>query len=323
MSKSNSITVMGQEISLLSQDDKDYICITDMAKGKGDESRAADVIKNWLRTRTTIEFLGTWEQIYNPDFKVVEFDHFRKEAGLPTFVLSPTLWVQQTGAIGIFSKMGKYGGTYAHKDIAFEFGAAISPIFKLYLIKEFQRLKELESNAGNIEWNVKRVLSKANYTIHTGAIKEHRIPKENIPKDKEGIIYADEAEMLNYAVFGYSSKEWRKENPELHLKGHNLRDFASINQLAVLSNMESINAVMLGAQADRSTRFQQLRILAKKQLEAINKIDFEKSYKKTADGSFAAKIDNSIKVEGQASEPLSDFNQKLDKALKFNPKDGK
>ena len=171
--KNNIITVQDINISITTINDNDYICLTDMAKAKDDENRAADIIKNWIRNRGTIEFLGTWESIYNPNFKVVEFDHFRKEAGLPTFTLSVNGWVEKTNAIGIFSKQGKYGGTYAHKDIAFEFGAAISPIFKLYIIKEYQRLKEVESNVYGIEWDIKRVLSKANYQIHTDAIKNY------------------------------------------------------------------------------------------------------------------------------------------------------
>ncbi|GAI32167.1 unnamed protein product, partial [marine sediment metagenome] len=167
------------------------------AKSKEGDNRAADIIKNWIRNRGTIEFIGTWEQLYNPNFKVVEFDHFRKSAGLPTFVLSPKQWVEKTNAIGIFSKSGRYGGTYAHRDIAFEFGAAISPVFKLYLIKEYQRFKEIESNQYNLEWNVKRILSKANYYIHTDAVKNYILPDKNYEKDREWIAYAEEADLLN------------------------------------------------------------------------------------------------------------------------------
>jgi hypothetical protein len=188
-----------------------------MAKAGSDDARAADIIKNWIRNRGTIEFLGTWETIYNPKFKVVEFDHFRKEAGLPTFTMSVNNWVEKTSAIGIFSKAGKYGGTYAHKDIAFEFGVAISPIFKLYLIKEYQRLKEIESNQYNLEWNVKRILSKVNYQFQTNAVKDYIIPKSNLPQSKEGIAYADEADILNIALFGCTAKEWRDANINRHL----------------------------------------------------------------------------------------------------------
>ncbi len=165
MSKIRTIDIKDAIISITKIEKEDYICLTDMAKAKDGDNRAADVIKNWIRTRTTIEFLGTWETMYNPNFKVAEFDHFKMEAGLPTFVLSPKQWAEKTGAVGIISKSGRYGGTYAHRDIAFEFGAAISPTFKLYLIKEYQRYKEIESNQYNLEWNVKRLLSKANYHI--------------------------------------------------------------------------------------------------------------------------------------------------------------
>ncbi|HYK75552.1 MAG TPA: KilA-N domain-containing protein, partial [Daejeonella sp.] len=183
-----------------------------MANGKESESRAADVIKNWLRNRYTLEFLGTWELIHNPDFKVVEFDHFKTQAGLPSFVLSVSEWVEKTNAIGIISKKGKYGGTYAHKDIAFEFGSAISVPFKLYLINEFQRLKEEEQK--QIGWNAKRELAKLNYHIHTDAIKQNLIPKE-LTASQTSIIYASEADVLNVALFSITAKQWRETNPIL------------------------------------------------------------------------------------------------------------
>ncbi len=193
MAKNKIFEVQQVTISLTDFNGEDYICITDMAKAKTDESRAADVIKNWIRTRTTLEFLGTWEKIYNPNFKVVEFDHFKTQAGLPSFVLSPTQWVEKTNAIGIFSKAGRYGGTYAHKDIAFEFGSAISAEFKLYLIKEFQRLKEEETNRLKLDWNLQRTLAKVNYTIHTDAIKENLIP-EKLSTKQTSFVYASEAD---------------------------------------------------------------------------------------------------------------------------------
>jgi hypothetical protein len=214
MAKNKKIEVQEVRISLTDLKGEDYICITDMAKAKTDESRAADVIKNWIRTRTTLEFLGTWEKIYNPGFKVVEFDHFKTQAGLPSFVLSPTQWVEKTNAIGVFSKAGRYGGTYAHKDIAFEFGSAISAEFKLYLIKEFQRLKEEENNRQKLDWNLQRTLAKVNYTIHTDAIKERLIP-EKLTARQTSWIYASEADLLNMALFGKIAADWRAENPQL------------------------------------------------------------------------------------------------------------
>lgn len=283
MNKINKLDIKNTIISITKIEEEDYICLTDIAKAKEGANRAADVIKNWIRTRTTIEFLGTWEILYNPNFKVVEFDHFKMEAGLPTFVLSPKQWAEKTGAIGIISKSGRYGGTYAHRDIAFEFGAAISPTFKLYLIKEYQRFKEIESNQYNLEWNVKRLLSKANYHIQTDAVQKHILPEKNYTKDKEWLIYAEEADLLNVALFNCSAKDWRTLNPELARKDFNIRDFASINELAVLSNLESLNAELIKKNIDKFERFIQLREMAVYQLEILDKKDALKAMKKLAD----------------------------------------
>lgn len=213
VTKTKIIKVQDIDISVIAINDIDFISITDIAKSQDVESRAADIIKNWIRNRSTIEFLGTWEQLYNPDFKVVEFDHFRMRAGLPSFVLGPGQWAEKTNAIGIYVKLGKYGGTYAHKDIAFEFCSAISPVFKLYLIKEFQRLKEEESYKKNLNWNLQRTLAKINYHIHTDAIKENLIPKE-LSRKQVSFVYADEADLLNMALFGKTAADWRYENPD-------------------------------------------------------------------------------------------------------------
>jgi hypothetical protein len=221
--------------------------------------------------------------MYNPNFKVAEFDYFKMEAGLPTFVLSPKQWAEKTGAIGIISKSGRYGGTYAHRDIAFEFGAAISPTFKLYLIKEYQRFKEIESNQYNLEWNVKRLLSKANYHIQTDAIQKHILPEKNYTKDKEWLIYAEEADLLNVALFNCSAKDWRELNPEHVKKDLNIRDFASINELAVLSNIESLNAELIKKGIEKADRFVQLREMAVYQLEILDKKNSLKALKKLAD----------------------------------------
>jgi hypothetical protein len=222
----------------------------------------------------------------NPNFKVVEFDHFRKEAGLPTFVLSVSQWVEQTGAIGIMSKLGKYGGTYAHKDIAFEFGSAISPVFKLYLIKEYQRLKEVESNQFNLEWDVKRILTKANYSIHTDAIKNHILPSLNISKDKEWITYAEEADVLNVALFGCTAKQWKQANPQLALDGKNMRDFASINELTVLSNLEVLNSELIKNKLPKLQRFQYLHKMAIQQKAVLDDNSSMKALKKMSDDTF-------------------------------------
>ena len=276
MNKTSIINVQGVDIAITKHNQDDYICLTDMIKAKDGESRAADIIKNWIRNRSTIEFLGTWESFYNPNFKVVEFDHFRKESGLPTFTMSVNNWVEKTNAIGIFSKQGRYGGTYAHKDIAFEFGSAISPVFKLYLIKEFQRLKEIENNQYNLEWNVKRILSKANYQIQTSAIKNYVLPKKN-NSQKDEWIYADEADMLNLIMFNCTAKEWRDLNKERSLSGENIRDMASINDLNILSNLESLNATLIKRGISKKDRFLILSETAKDQRELLSHYDYMKS----------------------------------------------
>ena len=286
----NKLKVQDVEISLATIDNQDYISLTDMAKGKNDEARAADIIKNWIRNRSTLEFLGTWEILYNPNFKVVEFDHFKKEAGLPTFTISVSNWVESTNAIGILSRKGKYGGTYAHKDIAFEFGAAISPVFKLYLIKEYQRLKELESNQYNLEWNVKRILSKANYHIHTDAVKTYILP--TLSELKEAFVYADEADLLNLAMFGCTAKQWKAANPERALKGENIRDIASINELAILSNIESLNASLIKNNVAKEERFKILVETIKEQRAVLDKVDYLKSIKKLSNETYTSMESN-------------------------------
>ena len=286
----NKLKVQDVEISLATIDNQDYISLTDMAKGKNDEARAADIIKNWIRNRSTLEFLGTWEILYNPNFKVVEFDHFKKEAGLPTFTISVSNWVESTNAIGILSRKGKYGGTYAHKDIAFEFGAAISPVFKLYLIKEYQRLKELESNQYNLEWNVKRILSKANYHIHTDAVKNYILP--TLSDLKEAFVYADEADLLNLAMFGCMAKQWKTANPERALKGENIRDIASINELAILSNIESLNASLIKHNIAKEERFKILVETIKEQRAVLDKVDYLKSIKKLSNDTYISMESN-------------------------------
>lgn len=270
--KTSSILVQDVPVTVMSIDQRDYISLTDMAKARTDAGRAADVIKNWLRARSTLEFLGTWEIMYNPDFKVVEFDHFKSEAGLHTFTLSAKEWIESTHAIGMYVQAGRYGGTYAHKDIAFEFGSAISPIFKLYLLKEYQRLKDEENDRLKLEWNAKRFLSKNNYLIHTDAIKNYVLPQSNHSKSTEWLVYADEADLLNVALFGCTAKEWRDANPVLAAK-QNIRDFASIAQLTVLSNLETHNAEMLKQGIDKAERFDRLKQIAEYQLRVLTEAE--------------------------------------------------
>lgn len=279
MTKTSIMNVQGIEIALTTINEEDFICITDIVKAKGGDARAADIIKNWIRNRSTIEFLGTWETLYNPNFKVVEFDHFRKEAGLPTFTMSVSNWIEKTGAIGIVSKAGRYGGTYAHKDIAFEFCSAISPMFKLYVIKEYQRLVELERSELALSWNVKRLLSKANYHIHTDAIKNVILPKLNISQMKQGLVYASEADLLNMVLFDCTAKQWQEANPEL-AKTMNIRDTATINQLIVLSNIESLNAELIKQGVSKEDRFTILRRTAEEQLAVLISRNAEQNFAK-------------------------------------------
>lgn len=264
MAKSKIIIVKNLSISILKIGDDDFISITDIARNKNAEE-PKDVVKNWMRSRTTIEFLGLWEQLNNPDFKGVEFDSFLFEAGSNSFTLSPSKWIETTNAKGIISKAGNNGGTYAHKDIAFEFASWVSSGFKLYLIKEFQRLKEDESDRLKLTWNLQRTLAKVNYHIHTDAIKENLIP-ETLSKEKINFVYADEADLLNMALFGMTAKQWRDANPKAE---GNIRDAANIEQLVVLSNMDSINAVLIHQGLKQNERLEQLNKIAITQMKSL------------------------------------------------------
>jgi len=258
----SQITVLNKNVSFYKLNDDDYICITDIARYKNSE-RTDDLIRNWLRNRNTIEFLGIWEQLNNPNFKPVEFDGFRKQAGLNSFTLTPSQWVEKTNAIGIISKAGRYGGTYAHKDIAFEFASWISVEFKLYLIKEFQRLKDEEKK--QLGWDIKRNLTKINYRIHTDAIKDNLIPDE-LSKHQINHIYASEADVLNIALFGKTAKEWHGEN---HDKKGNIRDYANVAQLVCLSNLENLNALFINEGYSQKERLVKLNKIAIQQMKIL------------------------------------------------------
>jgi len=254
--KNNQLTVKGADIRIITGKQQDYISLTDIARYKKKE-RTDDLIRNWIRNRNTVEFIGIWEQLNNPDFNTVEFDGFRKKAGLNSFTLTPKQWIEKTNAIGIVSKAGRYGGTYAHKDIAFEFATWISVEFKLYLIKEFQRLKDEERK--QLGWDIRRNLTKINYRIHTDAIKENLIPI-TLNKQQISYVYASEADILNMALFGKTAAQWRAENPD---ETGNIRDFANVSQLVCLSNLENLNAVFINEgleQAERLTRLNQIAI---------------------------------------------------------------
>jgi hypothetical protein len=260
------IEVKGTEITVYSHSDEDYICITDIARHKNAE-RTDDLIRNWLRNRNTIEFLGIWEQLNNQDFKPVEFDGFKKQAGLNSFTLTPKQWIEKTGAIGLVSKSGRYGGTYAHKDIAFEFASWISVEFKLYLIKEFQRLKDFEKK--HLGWDIRRNLAKINYRIHTDAIKEHLVPPE-LSKSQINQIYSTEADILNMALFGRTAAIWRETNPD---KKGNIRDYADVSQLVCLSNLENLNALFINDGLPQETRLERLNKIAIQQMRILTADD--------------------------------------------------
>ncbi len=262
--KNRELIVKNINVGLFTRRDVDYMSLTDIARYKNsDDPRYA--IQNWMKTRATIEFIGLWEVINNCAFNRVNFDTFKNEAGVNSFVLTPKKWITATGAIGIISKPGRYGGTYAHKDIAFEFATWISAEFKLYLIKEFQRLKEEENEKKQLGWSVRRTLAKVNYKIHTDAIKEHIIPAL-ITREQANIVYANEADVLNIALFGMTAKEWREKNKD---KKGNIRDYADVRQLVCLANLESLNAEFIRQEIPQSERLRILNEIAVTQMRSL------------------------------------------------------
>ena len=266
--KKEQISAKGFTIQVYTEDFRnDYISLTDIARYKN-MHEPKDVVKNWLRVRYTIEFLGLWETIHNPNFKGVEFDSFRKEAGTNAFTLSPQRWIENTNAIGIISKSGRGGGTFAHPDIAMEFASWISAEFKLYLIQDYKRLKSDENSKLSLGWNLNREISKINYKIHTDAIKEYLL--KDLTNEQLSYKYASEADMLNVALFNKRAKQWREENPDL--KG-NMRDYASLNELLVLANMESYDAILIGKGMEQKERMIELRKLARTQLTSLEKLN--------------------------------------------------
>ena len=269
MTKNKKIIVDGKEVTILLENEHEFISLTDMLKAKDGDF----FISDWLRNRNTIEYLGIWESVFNPNFNYGEFAIIKSQAGLNSYKLSVKEWLEKTNAIGLKATAGRYGGTYAHPDIAFEFGMWISPKFKIYLIKEFQRLKSDEHDKLKLEWNLQRTLAKVNYKIHTDAIKDNLIPNE-ITKQQINLVYANEADILNVALFGITAKEWRDNNPN---KSGNIRDFATIEQLVVLSNMESINALLIGQSLAQKDRLIQLNKVAISQMKSLTE---NKAFKK-------------------------------------------
>jgi len=258
------ITVRGTDIAVIRRGDEDYISLTDIAKSRNPD-HPDDLIRNWLRNRNTLELLGIWEQLHNASFNPVEFDGIKKQAGLNSFTLTPKQWIEKTAAIGIESRAGRYGGTYAHTDVAFEFASWVSVEFKLYLIKEFQRLKEDENRRLSLAWNLNRTLAKINYRLHTDAIQAHLIPAEVTPK-QASITYANEADLLNVALFGQTAREWRDANPD---KDGNMRDHATLEQLLVLANIENMNAEFIHMELPQGERLKRLNAIAIRQMQTL------------------------------------------------------
>jgi hypothetical protein len=262
--KRTTIAVKGASVAVLSENRQDFISLTDIARFKNPE-RSDDLVRNWLRNRNTVEFLGIWETLHNPDFNSVEFDGIRIQTGLNSFILTPKQWIEKTAAIGIISSTGRYGGTYAHKDIAFEFASWVSVEFKLYLIKEFQRLKDEENDRLKLDWNLQRTLAKINYRIHTDAIKDTLIPP-SITKAQATAVYASEADLLNVALFGRTAKQWRDANPGAE---GNIRDHAPLEQLVVLTNLESLNSVLIRQGLPQPERLATLNDIAITQMRTL------------------------------------------------------
>ncbi len=307
------LKVKGIDISLDMFGKEDYISLTDMAKGRENDNYPSYVIiQNWLRKPETIEFLSVWESLHNPNFKPIQMDGFKKEEGTNRFALTAKQWTETTKAIGIISKQGRYGGTYAHKDIAFEFGSWINPVFKLYLIHEYQRLKEIENNQFGLEWNVKRMLSKVNYQVQTDAIKDYIIP--NSEKIDKSLEYASEADMLNIIVFGCYAYEWRELNKDRAERGENIRDSASMNDLTILTMLEGLNAILIKSKVVKYERYNKLCDYYKQLKESLDGIDLSKSIQKLSDNTF---------VEYEKKLPSDNFDKAMKKITNYSIDNGK
>lgn len=279
--KKRKLQVQNTEISIKSVDGEDYFSLTDMLKAKESDGF---FVKSWLRNRNTIEFLGTWESIYNPNFNWYEFDLIKSQAGLNSFSISVKEWIERTNAIGLQAVPGRYGGTFAHKDIALEFGMWISPVFKLHLIKDYERLKQIESNQYQLEWDMRRTLASVTYTVHTDAIKEIIIP--DVLPWKATYKYASEADLINLSIFGMTAREWRETNPERAKKGENIRDSASINELLVLEMLQMQNAELIRDKVEAKTRLEILRQSAQQKLNALDKVNSTKALKRLDDTTY-------------------------------------
>jgi hypothetical protein len=305
MAKNNKLKVQDIEISLTKVNSEDYICLTDMIKAKDGEFFVSD----WLRNANTLDYIQAWEGLNNPNFNYGEFAIIRNGAGSNSHKVSVKDLIERANCIGIVAKTGRYGGTYAQSDIAFNFGMWISPMFQLYIVKEYQRLKEIETNKQGLEWDVKRILSKSNYHVQTDAIKNYMIPKLTYSQKKEW-IYAEEADVLNIVLFGMTATQWKQANPQRALSGENLRDSASINELTILSNLESMNATMIKNNVPKNKRMRILYDMVKEQKPILDKVNIIHSIKKMSDTTY---------VDYKEENKLSDFDQKLKKGLGFDP----
>lgn len=311
MAKKRQIKVEDIDIKIVVVNEKDYISLTDMTKNQEEGSK---LIEKWLSSKNTVEFLGIWEQMNNPDFNSPEFGGIMNKAGTNRFYMSVKQWVAKTNANGIVARAGKYGGTYAHKDLAFHFALYLSPMFNLLMIKEFQRLKEIENNKYGLEWDIKRILTKINYRIQTDAVQKHIIPKSSLPKAKQGLKYAEEADILNLALFGCTAKEWKEANPKLALEANNIRNIASINELTVLANLESLNSVMIESGIGKNDRYNKLKEVAKSQLKSLGSEDFIKSIRNAKEVyPELKKLKDDLKIENR-----SDYDKKLLQALDYD-----
>ncbi len=315
MSKHSKLIVQNTEISITTIDKEDYICITDMVKAQEE----AFFVSDWIRNANTLDYIAAWEQMYNPNFNYGEFAIIRSRAGANNFKVSIKELTEKTKLICLRATAGRYGGTYAHKDIAFHFGMWISPVFQLYIVKEYQRLKEVESNQYNLEWDVRRLMTKVNYVLHTDAVQKHIIPKSVLPIEKQGIEYANEADLLNLALYGYTAKQWKETNPQHALNGKNMRDFSSITDLLIMSNLESFNAQLINLNTPKNTRFSFLRKMALEQKEQFNKVDMIKSIKKIKPTTYLnAENMTPDEIEEESKKDILEANKK--NLLEFNKK---
>jgi hypothetical protein len=314
--KHTSLKIKDYNISMFTDGDKDFICLTDMIKAQEGDF----FISDWIRNANTLDYIAAWEQIYNPHFNYGEFAIIRSGAGSNNYKVSIKELTEKTNLISIKATAGRYGGTYAHKDIAFHFGMWLNPVFQLYIVKEYQRLKEVESNQYNLEWDVRRLMTKVNYVLHTDAVQKHIIPNSKFAEDKKWIEYAEEADLLNLALFGYTAKQWKEANPQHALNGKNMRDFASITDLLIMSNLESLSSQLINLNTPKATRFEFLKKMALDQREQFNKVDMVKSIKKSnsmtylnAENLTPDEIESESKKDilEANKQNLSEFNKRL------------